>query len=477
MTRFDGDASEDAARDAASEHGARDADHSAAPERAAFAAACAAADRDELAARDVAPEQHFDPDASERGPDPKRSARSSPRTVRLNPADILGLGLLGPRTRKMRAVLSSLGISIGIATVIMVVGIPASSQRALTDQLSALGTNLLSAQAVLDQDTQTLPPVLKSAGAMVARIPPVEQVSEVANTGAEVRRSPAIPAKDSSGVTVLAAEGYDLPAVIGAHLVAGHYLTASDAAFPTVVLGSVAATWLGITKLPPSQPAPQIWIGSQAFTVVGILAASPLAPEVQQSVLVGWDAARHYLSFDEHPTQLYARVRESQIYAVQSVLAATVYPQNPGQIVVSQPSAALAAKQLTETALSGLFLGLAGVALLVGAVGVANTMIVSVLERRREIGLRRALGATRRQIRGQFLTESVLLCLLGGLAGAAVGVLGTAGYAMSRNWPAVIPIGSVLGGVGAALVVGVLAGVHPAVRASRLPPTEALATV
>jgi putative ABC transport system permease protein len=403
--------------------------------------------------------------------------RSTRQAVRLKPGDILRLGLLGPRTRKMRAVLSSLGISIGIATVIMVVGIPASGQRALTDQLSALGTNLLSAQAVLDQQTQTLPPVPEAAGAMVARIPPVQKVSEVGNTQAEVRRSRAIPARNNSGITALAAKGYDLPGVIGADLAAGHYLDASDEAFPTVVLGSVAATWLGITTLPPGGPAPQIWIGSQTFTVVGIFAASPLAPEIQQSVVVGWDAARHYLGFDEHPTQLYARVQESQIYSVQSVLAATMYPQNPGQIVVSQPSAALAAKQLTETALSGLFLGLAGVALLVGAVGVANTMIVSVLERRREIGLRRALGATRRQIRGQFLTESVMLCLLGGVAGAAVGVLGTAGYAMFRDWPAVIPVASVVGGVGAALVVGVLAGVHPAVRASRLPPTEALATV
>ncbi|MEY9889787.1 putative ABC transport system permease protein [Catenulispora sp. MAP12-49] len=404
-------------------------------------------------------------------------SQSSVSAVRLSPADVLGLGLLGPRTRKMRAVLSSLGISIGIATVIMVVGIPASSQRALNDQLAALGTNLLSAQATIDQDTQTLPPVPETAAAMVARIPPVEQVSEVANTHAGVRRSQAVPAKDDTGLTVLAAQGYDLPAVIGTSPAAGHYLNASDEAFPTVVLGSEAATWLGITTLTPGAPAPQLWIGSQTFTVIGILAASPLAPEIQQSVIVGWDAARHYLAFDEHPTQLYARVRESQIYAVQAVLAATIYPQNPGRIMVAQPSAALAAKKLTETALSGLFLGLAGVALLVGAVGVANTMIVSVLERRKEIGLRRALGATRRQIRGQFLTESVLLCLLGGLAGAAVGVLGTAGYAMSRDWPAVIPAEAVAGGVAAALVVGVLAGVQPAVRASRLPPTEALATV
>ena len=395
-------------------------------------------------------------------------------TVRLGPADIIGLGLLGPRTRPLRAALSALGISIGIATMIVVVGIPASGQRRLADQLSALGTNLLRAEAIMDQQSQKLPPVPESAATMVARIPPVGQVSEVANTHAQVRRSQAIPAEQSSGLTVLAAKN-DLLPVIGAHVASGTYLTPGNDAFPTVVLGAVAATRLGITAITPGQPSLGVWIGSRTFTVVGVLAPSPLAPEVERSVLVGWDAARHWLGFDDHPSVLYVRVQESQLDPVRSVLANTMFPENPGQIMISRPSDALAAKQLTETAFSGLFLGLAGVALLVGAVGVANTMIVSVLERKRDIGLRRALGATRRQIRGQFLAESVMLCLLGGLAGAVVGVLGTAGYAMSRDWPAVIPVASVAGGVGAALVIGVLAGVHPAVRASRLPPTEALA--
>ncbi|MEV5714711.1 ABC transporter permease [Amycolatopsis mediterranei] len=395
--------------------------------------------------------------------------------VRLGPGDIVLLGLLGPRTRPLRAVLSALGISIGIATMIVVVGISSSGQQALADQLSALGTNLLRAEAQIDGDGRTLPPVPAVAAKMTARIPPVRTASQVANTHAQVRRSQAIPAAEGSGLTVLAAEN-DLLPVIGAHVASGTFLDPANAAFPTVVLGAVAATRLGITSLEPGGRQPGVWIGDRAFTVVGVLAPSPLAPEIERSVLVGWPAAIGYLKFDDHPTVLYVRVDEAQIDAVRAVLAQTMFPPNPGKILVSRPSDALKAKQISDTTFSGLLLGLAAVALLVGAVGVANTMIISVLERTREIGLRRALGATRRHIRGQFLAESVVLCLLGGLAGAAVGLLVTVDYAASRGWPAVVPVTGIAGGVGAALVLGILAGIHPAVRASRLPPTEALAT-
>lgn len=392
--------------------------------------------------------------------------------MRLSPVDVLALGVLGLRTRPLRAALAAVGIAIGIATMVVVVGIPASSQQALDHQLSALGTNLLRAQATYDQVRQELPPVPEDAAAMMARIGPVERTSAVANTHAQVRRSDRIPPEQSSGLTVLAARSDLLPA-IGARMSSGRFL--SDAPLPVVVLGDKAATRLGITQLRPGVPAPTVWLGNRWFTVTGILAPVPLAPDVERSVLVGWSSARTWLAFDGHPTVVYVRARESQLEAVRSVLAATMFPENPARIEVSRPSDALAAKRIAESTFSGLFLGLAGVALLVGGVGVANTMVISVLERKREIGLRRALGATRGQIRTQFFTESVVLCLLGGLTGVTLGVLAAATYATSRDWPATIPPAAALGGVTSALVIGVLAGLYPAIRAARLPPTEALA--
>ncbi|MBO4254203.1 ABC transporter permease [Streptomyces griseorubiginosus] len=394
------------------------------------------------------------------------------RPVRLAPLDILGLGLLGIRTRKIRAALSALGISIGIATLIVVTGIPASSQRALMRELSALGTNMLRAVPAHQDPPVLLPP---ESVDMVRRIGPVTAASAVANTHTEVFRNDRLGADDYTGLTVLASR-LDLLRTINARVASGRFLTPATERFPTAVLGSVAASRLGIPRITTGRPAPQIYVDGHWFTVVGTLARTPLSPDIDRSVLVGWDAARTLLKFDGHPTVLYLKARESQIEAVRDVLPATINPPLPGVVQVSRPSDALAAKRATASTFSALFLGLAGVALLVGGIGVANTMVISVLERRREIGLRRALGANRGQIRAQFLTESVVLSALGGLAGTALGTLATVAYATHQHWPPVIPLTSVTAGLTGAIVIGMLAGVYPSLRAARLTPTEALAT-
>src|SRR5262249_34288435 len=244
---------------------------------------------------------------------------------------------------------------------------------------------------------------------------------------------------------VLASSTNLLTAVNGS-LHAGKFLDDASSNFPTVVLGSVAAARLGFTSLAPGQP-PQGFIGKQWFTVIGILDPMPLDPDLERSVLVGWAAAKQVLGFDGHPTVVYVKADEDAIQDVRAVLGPTLYPQLPGLVRVSRPSDALAAKQDTKTTFSALFLGLAGVALLVGGVGVANTMVIAVLERRREIGLRRALGATKSQIRGQFLTEAAVLSGLGGVAGTVLGVVATLAYTGYQGWPVVIPFAALGGGL------------------------------
>ena len=395
-----------------------------------------------------------------------------PEPARLKPPDVVGLGAHGMRTRPLRAVLSALGIAIGVAAMVAVLAIPASGAQALHDKLAALGPNLLTAgpgQTLFGKDAK-LP---DEAVAMAKRIGPVEAASATGNTSQSVRRTDKISPDDTSGLAVFAAK-QDLLDVLGGKVRAGSFFGAANKNYPVTVLGAQAAARLGIDHVDPAHP-PQVWIGNRWFTVIGILAPMPLAPEIERSALVGWDAAQQFLGFDGHPSTVYVRAKDSQVDSVRAVLGATLSPQAPNEVEVRRPSDALAAQKLTDTTYSALFLGLGGVALLVGGVGVANTMVISVLERRHEIGLRRALGATRRQIRGQFLAESVLLSGFGGLAGVLVGVLVTAGYALSQGWPAVLPVPALVGGVGVAALVGAVAGAYPAMRAARLAPTTALA--
>ncbi len=388
--------------------------------------------------------------------------------------DALGLGWMGVRGRPGRTVMSAIGISLGIATLILVTAIPASGQAQLDERLNQLGADVLVAQAA-DASPGAGVSLPRAAAAMVRRIGPVRAASGVANLNVAVLRTGLSDPNLTAGISALAASPDLLDSVHG-HVAVGSFLNAATERLPAVVLGATAAAWLGITTLDPRHPV-QIMVGHTWLTVVGILAPMPLTPELEQAVFVGWGTARSSFHAGGHPTVIYLRAVESQITAVSDVLPATLDPQLPGLISVSRPSDALAAKQATQSTFAGLFLGLSAVALIVGGIGVANTMIVSVLERRREIGLRRALGATRADIRLQFLSEAVLLAVLGGAIGIAIGMLGAAGYALARHWPIELPLTAITGGAAGATLIGVLAGLYPAIRASRLYPTEALASV
>jgi len=392
---------------------------------------------------------------------------------RLLPADAVRTGAAGLRARPPRVALSALGIAIGIGAMICVVGVASSSRESLDRQLAALGTNMLTVTP--GQSLTGGQAVLPAAAVpMIGRIPAVTSVTATAALpNAHVYRSDLIPADQYGNLAVLAAQT-DLPATVGARLASGAWLNPATTRYPAVVLGAAAARRLGV---PRATPAAQVWLGGHWFTVTGILRPVPLAPELDYAALVGWPAAAaSHLRFDGHPTTIYTRTRDDAVTAVAAVLAATANPQNPNEVDVSRPSDALAAKHATDTTLTGLLLGLGAVALLAGGVGVANTMVISVLERRPEIGLRRSLGATRGHIRIQFLAESLLLSALGGLGGALLGIAVTTGYAAHQHWPAVVPLWATTGGLLATLLIGATAGLYPAWRAARLPPTDALTT-
>jgi putative ABC transport system permease protein len=390
--------------------------------------------------------------------------------ARLSLADLVRLSGVGLRTRKLRAGLSAVGIAIGVAAIVAVLGLSASSQAGLLNEINQLGTNLLT---VTDGQSLTGGPVElpTTAPGMISRISGVEQV-QTAGTVSDVHayRSPYIPPAATNGLIVQAAT-LDLLPDVATTVAAGQYLNAATAQLPAAVLGASAAQRLGIDRIWPGE---RIWTGHIWLYVVGILKPAVLVPDIDSSVLVGYPAAVRYLGFDGHPSTVYVRAANDQVDAVDALLAATASPENANEVNVSQPSAALVAQADAKSALDGLFLGLGAVALLVGAVGVANIMIISVLERRSEIGLRRALGATRGHIRTQFLAEAVFLGLLGGLLGVALGATATTIYATTKHWATVIPAQAWTGGLAASLVIGAVAGLLPALRAARLSPTQAL---
>lgn len=389
------------------------------------------------------------------------------RPARLHAGDVLRTATVGLRARRVRSVLSAVGIAIGIASMVAVLGLSESSKSELLSALDRLGTNLLTVQAGggIGLGSGTLP---EEATSMVGRIGPVERSASVSAVPANVYLTDLIPAERTNTLTVQAVEPTLLDTLSGV-VAAGRWLDDSAIDYPVAVLGSVAAERLGVGR-----PGGLVWIGDTWFGVVGILEPFELSPDLDRAALVSYQAADRYLDHDGIPTTIHVRTDPLFVEEVMGVLAATANPENPEEVEVSRPTDALEAREAAESAFTSLFLGLGAVALLVGGVGIANVMVISVLERRAEIGLRRALGATRRHIALQFIGEALVLSGIGGISGVALGYLVTAGWAVSRGWQVIVPPVALIGGLAAAVGIGAVAGLYPALRAARLSPTDAL---
>ena len=392
---------------------------------------------------------------------------------RLTPADLARTAWLGIAGRPQRTVLAALGVALGIAALIALTGVSASNRAHLLAELDALGADLAVVTPATAGD-QPAVPLPESAPEQVARQDGVERVGvfETAPEGLSVYRTDLVPETETNGISVSVARP-DVREAISAELSSGRWFDDATRGLPVTVLGATAAERLGANRA-----GDRVLVGGEWYGVLGILGSAGLATDIDTAAILGDRWVRAHFTGDTIGgiAAIYVRAEPGRIDAVRDILAAAASPGSPF-VAVTKLSDLARARTSADDSLAALGVALAGIALLVGGVGIANTMVVSVLERRGEIGLRRALGARPGQIAVQFVTEATVLSLIGGLAGVTLGAGAAAVVAALTRQVLVIPPEALAAGPLLAVLVGAVAGLPPAVRAAGLPPPPALRSV
>ncbi|MDR2895053.1 MAG: ABC transporter permease [Propionibacteriaceae bacterium] len=390
------------------------------------------------------------------------------RRVHLSLRDTLFTATLGPRGRPLRAVLSALGIAIGIAALVAMLGIPASFQQESQREFEAWGANMLLASPATDRQSGAVTPLPESAPAMIARIWSVKSsVALHQLDNVMVYRSDLVPAQESKGITAVVADG-DPVATLSTSMTSGKWFDEVSGEFPTVVLGQTAALYLG------AELGQRIWIGGAWWAVVGVIGPMPgFAAQYDAAAFLAPGGAER-LWPDQAISTILVNAQPGKVGAVRSVLASTANPANPSGVEVTAPTQYGNMQNYVLDMFAQLALALGGIALLVGGIGIANTMVVSVMERRGEIGLRRALGARTGQVGLQFVLEAAVIGLFGGLIGVALGAYAVFFFTAYLGMAFAVPVWVLIGGPVIAVIIGALAGLYPSIKAARQSPTVTL---
>ena len=392
--------------------------------------------------------------------------------------DLLSEGMAGLLARPGRAVLTILGTVLGVGALVATVGFARTAGNQIVgrfDELAATSVVVTSGQALPSsiQQEALIPADAQSRLLRLNGVTAAGVFGPVDIGAATVRSVPVIDplAHNEFDVTVFAASDGLLDAVRG-RLTTGRFFDSghSQRGDNVAVLGPGAARRLGITRV---RQQPVVFVGDEPFVVIGILNDVKRQPELLNGIIIPEGTARNIYTYKSPTTvQIDVDVGAATLIASQAPIA--LHPNAPDLLQVQKPPELDDLRSRVEGDVDSLFLVLGGVALLVGAIGIANVTLVSVLERVGEIGLRRALGAARHHIAMQFLVESGAMGLVGGIVGASLGVLLVVTLSAQRGWTPVIDLWIPLAAPILGALLGLLAGAYPAFRASRLEPVEAL---